>query len=415
MKILLLCKKFPYPMKDGESIAIINLARELQAMGCEISLLSMNTRKHYAAATNIPPEDNCFKAIHTVDVDNSIQPWKAFTSILAGESYHISRFKSVVFQTKLIEILKIEKFDIVQLETLYLAPYVQTIRKYSKAHVVMRAHNVEHEIWERITSNTGSNLRKVYLTYLTRKLRQYEIGQFEVYDYLVTLTDRDLLQFRNQGYTNGAAAAPIGFDLKAYEYAKPSFHPNMSIGFIGSLDWMPNREGLEWFLKFVWPQVYKKWPKLTFHIAGRNPSPSLLELKMPNVIVHGEVEDASAFISDHPIMVVPLFSGSGMRVKVVEGMALGKFVITTSLGKEGIPADHKEHVWIADTAQAFIEGISYCLENPRIAEEMGIQARHMAAEQFDNHEAAVAMMEIYEGLVAGRIGHGAKTKVSVLS
>lgn len=402
-------------MKDGESIAILNLARELKKLGCEISLLSMNTSKHYVEATEIPDEDNCFSAIYTVDIDNSIQPWKALTSMLSGESYHISRFKSSSFQSKLKEILKQEKFDIIQLETLYMAPYVGTIRENSDAHIVMRAHNVEHEIWERITNNSSSNLRKIYLAYLTRKLKQYEIEQFEAYDYLVTLTDRDLMQFRNQGYTNGAASAPIGFDLNAYTYSKPSFSPEMSIGFIGSLDWMPNKEGLDWFLKFVWPQVHKKWPNLTFHIAGRNPSADLLDLKIENVIVHGEVPDASAFISQHPVMVVPLFSGSGMRVKVVEGMALGKFVLTTSLGKEGIQADHKEHMWISDTAQGFLEGISYCLENTDRAAEIGIQARIMASKQFDNHEAALAMMDIYEGLVSGRIGHTTKPQVSVLS
>ena len=85
----------------------------------------------------------------------------------------------------------------------------------------MRAHNVEHEIWERITSNTGSNIRKFYLAYLTRKLKEYEIGQFPAYDYLVTLTERDLNQFREKGYTNGASAAPIGFDTETYPYSNP--------------------------------------------------------------------------------------------------------------------------------------------------------------------------------------------------
>jgi len=189
MKILFLCKKFPYPLKDGESIAVSNLCKELKAMGADISLLCMNTSKHYSNPAAIPPEYNYFTAIHTVDLDNTIKPWKAIASMVSGESYHIRRFKSVVFKNKLIEILKTEKFDIIQLETLYLAPYVSTIREYSEAKVVMRAHNVEHEIWERITQNTGSNLKKLYLGYLTRQLKAYEIGQFPVYDYLVTLTE----------------------------------------------------------------------------------------------------------------------------------------------------------------------------------------------------------------------------------
>ncbi|HUR30146.1 MAG TPA: hypothetical protein VMZ69_01870, partial [Saprospiraceae bacterium] len=144
----------------------------------------MNTSKHYVDPCGLPPEYNYFSKIHSVDLDNSINPWKAVASMVTGESYHIRRFNSIIFRTKLIQVLKEENFDIIQLETLYLAPYIDTIRTYSKARIVMRAHNVEHEIWERITHNTDSNLRKWYLGYLTKKLRKYEIEQFPAYDYL---------------------------------------------------------------------------------------------------------------------------------------------------------------------------------------------------------------------------------------
>ena len=89
MKILFLCKKFPYPLKDGESIAVSNLCKELKALGCDISLLSMNTSKHYSDPNALPPDYNYFTTIHTIDLDNAIRPWKAVASIVSGESYHI--------------------------------------------------------------------------------------------------------------------------------------------------------------------------------------------------------------------------------------------------------------------------------------------------------------------------------------
>ena len=399
MKILFLCKKFPYPLKDGESIAVSNLCKELKAKGCDISLLCMNTSKHYSNPAALPPEYNYFTSIHTVDLDNSIKPWQAIASMMSGESYHIRRFKSTVFKAKLIEILQKDKFDIIQLETLYLAPYVSTIREYSDAKVVMRAHNVEHEIWERITQNTGSNLKKLYLAYLTRQLKAYEIEQFPVYDYLVTLTDRDLQLFRQKGYANGAAAAPIGLDIKGYPYTRPEFGPEMSICFIGSLDWMPNLEGLEWFLNQVWPKINQRWPKITFHIAGRNTPMSLLNLKLNNVTVHGEVEDAGEFLNKHAIMVVPLFSGSGMRVKIVEGMLMGKVIITTTLGKEGIDGTHKKELLVADDVHGFVDAVHYCVNHPDLANEIGSQAEEIAAAQFNPHEVAERMMDIYNELL----------------
>lgn len=369
-------------------------------MGADISLLCMNTSKHYSNPAALPPDYNYFTSIHTVDIDNTVRPWKAITSIVSGESYHIRRFKSTVFRAKLIEILKRDKFDIIQLETLYLAPYVSTIREYSEAKVVMRAHNVEHEIWERITQNTSSNLKKLYLSLLTRQLKAYEIEQFPVYDYLVTLTDRDLQLFRQKGYANGASSAPIGLDVTHYPYTRPQFGPEMSLCFIGSLDWMPNLEGLEWFLLNVWPKIHQRWPKVSFHIAGRNTPLSLLELKLKNVTVHGEVEDAGEFLNKHAVMIVPLFSGSGMRVKIVEGMLMGKVVISTSIGKEGIEGEHKKELLVADTVQEFLAALDYCIQHPELANEMATHAEEKAAAQFNPREVAEHMMGIYTELLS---------------
>lgn len=399
MKILFLCKKFPYPLKDGESIAVSNLCKELKALGCDLSLLSMNTSKHYSDTAALPPDYNYFSSIHTVDVDNAIKPWKALTSIVSGESYHIRRFKSSAFRAKLIEILSKETFDIIQLETLYLAPYIDTIRAHSMARIVMRAHNVEHEIWERITQNTGSNVRKLYLAYLTRKLKEYEIEQFPAYDYLVTLTERDLQHFMAKGYSNGASSAPIGFDLDAYPTTRPTFGPKMSMCFIGSLDWLPNRDGLEWFLNKCWPLIHDRWPHITFHIAGRNTPMSLLEMRMPNVTVHGEVADATAFISKHSMMIVPLFSGSGMRVKIVEGMMMGKVIITTSLGKEGIEGSDQHDFLVADNEEEILRAIQLCVEHPETAEAIARLAQENARRQFDNSEAAKKIFDIYQMLL----------------
>jgi len=405
MKVLFLCKKFPYPLKDGESIAVSNLCKELKAMGCDLSLLSMNTSKHYSDPKSLPADYNYFTSIYTVDLDNTIKPWKAIASMVSGESYHIRRFKSSQFKAKLIEILKQEKFDIIQLETLYLAPYVETIREFSDAKIVMRAHNVEHEIWERITRNTESNLRKLYLAYLTRKLKEYEIGQFPVYDYLVTLTERDLHQFLAKGYTNGASAAPIGFDPDAYPESNTKPGPDMSLCFIGSLDWMPNLEGLEWFLTNCWPKIHAKWPRMTFHIAGRNTPMSLLELRLPNVIVHGEVDDAAQFIASHSVMIVPLFSGSGMRVKIVEGMMMGKIIMTTSIGKEGIEGKHKQDFLVAENENEFIEAIQFCVDQPQLALNISKHAQENAVQQFDGGEAAKKIFEIYQMLMTYKGQH----------
>ncbi|MCB9080670.1 MAG: glycosyl transferase family 1, partial [Lewinellaceae bacterium] len=154
MKILQLCKKYPFPIKDGESIAIHSLAHGLWEQGCTLDLLAMNTPKHYARADATDPVQQFYRQVTVVDVDTALRPDAAFLNLFSKDSYHISRFLSAAFTDALKDLLDREKYDVILLETLYLTPYLATIRQHSRARVVLRAHNVEYEIWERITAQT---------------------------------------------------------------------------------------------------------------------------------------------------------------------------------------------------------------------------------------------------------------------
>lgn len=395
MKILLLCKKFPYPLKDGESIAVHTLSLALSKLGCEVSLLAMNTSKHFYRKSSYPKEADHFHRIQTVAVDNRIKIGAAFLNLFSEDSYHISRFVSADFTAALTKILREDSFDIIQLETLYLAPYVSTIRQHSQARISMRAHNVEHEIWERISSHTTNGIKRWYLHHLTRKLRRYETKCLQEYDLLLPITQRDLRYFRQLGCEKPAVVTPIGIRSEDFPLAMPLSNKAPSISFIGSLDWMPNLEGLEWFIQRVWPQLHKNFPDLELHIAGRNTPHSLLQLKKPNIYVHGEVPDSASFIHKHSMMVVPLLSGSGMRAKILEGMALGKVVISTSIGLEGISATHRQDVLVANTPDQFVESVSFALKTAERLTHMGVQAQRFVFENYDSQNIARRVIEAY--------------------
>jgi polysaccharide biosynthesis protein PslH len=397
MKILQLCKKFPYPLKDGESIAVTYLSNALHNLGCEISLLSMNTTKHFTDLSELPTDFNHYKEIHVTDLDNTVNWIDAFKNLFSKDSYHVSRFVCTDFRDKLIQLLAANDYDVVQLETLYLAPYIDVIKEHSNALITMRAHNVEYEIWERISKNTKFLPKKWYLRYLTHKLKRYELNHLNKYDYLIAVSDRDLKKFKDLGYKNGAISSPIGLDLKNYTRISKT-NQSKDICFIGALDWMPNMEGLLWFLDNVWPDLHKKFPDIKFHIAGRNTPESLLNKQIENVIIHGEVPDAIEFVSNHGMMVVPLFSGSGMRVKILEGMALGKVVITTTLGKEGIDAVHGEQILIADHPAAFIEQISAVKSGNINTLQLGNAAKKFVEDYYDHGTNALKLLEKYRSL-----------------
>lgn len=395
MKILLLCKKFPYPLKDGESIAVHTLSLALSQMGCEVSLLAMNTSKHFYQQSTLPKEAAHFQRIRTIPVDNRIKVSAAFLNLFSEESYHIARFVSPNYEQALKEMLKQEQYDIVQLETLYLAPYIPTIRRYSEARVSMRAHNVEHEIWERISSHTTNVFKRWYLQHLTQKLRQFEISALGNYDMLLPITERDLRCFRQLGYSKPAVVTPIGIRAEEFPEARELHVEKPRISFIGSLDWMPNIEGLNWFIQKVWPVLHERFPELEFHIAGRNTPKALLQLKRPNLFVHGEVPESAAFIDEHSMMVVPLLSGSGMRAKILEGMALGKVVISTSIGLEGISATHKENVMVANTVDQFVDGIAYALQSKERINQLANQAQQFVFGAYESNNIAKRVRAAY--------------------
>ncbi len=397
MNVLQLCKKFPFPVKDGEALAVTHLAKALHELGCSITLLTMNTHKHFLDTKKIPESFNHYKDIYFADLDNRLRLKDAFLNLFSSQSYHISRFISPAFEKLLIKVLQHDTFDVIQLETLYLAPYIPIIRKYSKAKIAMRAHNVEHEIWERISNNTQFLPKKMYLSHLTKKLKNFEQAALREYDLLIGITAKDLTTFKKMGYQGESVVVPIGIDRRDYRPYPKSFKRELSISFIGSLDWRPNQEGLVWFLDKVWEKIADKYPDLKFNVAGRNTPKWLFDYHKKNVVMHGEIPNANRFINDHSVMIVPLLSGSGMRAKILEGMALGKVVITTALGLEGIDAAPGKEVLIANTPEEFQAQIEFCYRTSQATLfEIGKNARNFVTHKYDNLAVAKQLLTKYK-------------------
>ncbi len=395
MRILVLTKKFPYPLKEGEPIAITNLCRSLKACGARLTLLAMNTSKHYTDLSELPADYDHFEAIHAVEVDNRISISGALKSLLKGEPYILSRFQNEEYHRALEKLLTTEQFDIVQIETPYLASCVPVIKKLTSAPIVMRAHNVEHEIWDRVARSSPLP-KKLYLRNQNKHLERVEVGMLNEYDLLLAITADDLRRFTELGLRKTGLVAPAG--LVVAEYRPRPFKKALSIGFIGALDWMPNQQGVVWFLENVWPLLRENHPELTFEIAGKN-TPDWLKKRAGNgVKVLGEVPDAKDFINRHALFVAPLFSGSGIKIKILEGMALQRAVLTTPIGLEGIPAQNGVHVLSAETAREFVLNVELCLNQPDVAIGLGHSARQLMEREFDLFAIGKKVFSEYEKL-----------------
>ncbi len=401
MKILQLCKKFPFPLKDGEAIAVTYLAKALAELGNEVTLLSMNTSKHWFDIADLPHDFDHYADIETVYVDNRIRPIPALRNLFTARSYHIERFDDAAFAQKLTQMLQNEHFDVVQLESVYLAPYIPVIRRHSTALIALRAHNVEHEIWERVADN-GNALKKWYLQTITPRLKQYEIENLNQYDLVVGISERDVAQFSALGLQKPTTVTPIGLDSRDYQPDPGSFQRPLSLSFIGSLDWMPNQEGLRWFLDEVWtPVLAPAFPELTFHIAGRTAPRWLQNLQVERVHFYGEVPHAADFLNQHSVMVVPLLSGGGMRAKILEGMAVGKVVLSTTVGMEGISARNREECLLANTPEQWREAVAWCYAQGTDLAQLGRQARAFCTAHYDNLEVARELVATYRAMHLG--------------
>lgn len=394
-RILQICKKTPYPAKDGESIAIHTIGKGFLELGQELEVLAISTEKHPFLLEKLPSELSAQAHYHSVFVDTSLRPWDAFCNLWTSKSYNIERFDSPELHQRLAEILQARSFDIIQLEGLYLAPYIPTLRKYSQALLVMRSHNVEAEIWQRLGQQEKNPIKAWYLRLLAKRLANYEQQKLTDYDALVPISEKDADFFREAGCTCPLLTIPTAVDSEKLQIDKSKIQWP-SLFHIGALDWMPNQEGLLWFLREVWPKLREAYPELRFFLAGRNTPEQFFQLNIPGLEVLGEVEDAVEFMNSKAIMVVPLHSGSGMRIKIIEALALGKTVVSTSIGLEGIGARHGQELLVADTAQEFAQALLSCLGNKSYSEGLGRAACNYVREYYDNKKLSAKLLDFYQ-------------------
>ncbi len=400
MKILILSNKFPYPLKDGGAIATHNLIKGLASFGNKITLLTFNTKKHYFSLKKT--EQNPFPEIeiHTVFSNTDIKIINALKNFIFSRKPFISeRFFSKNFLSLLLDLLKNNQYDFVQIEGLYLLQYIPAIRTKSKAIISYRAHNIEHEIWQYLTKNKKNPVLKFYLKNLSKRIEKFERSYINKYDVLIPISETDLNFFQENGNIKPFFICPVGYDKKIFEAYKTTNH-KAKLYFIGSLEWMPNREGLLWFVENCWTALKKQNPEIKLYIAGRNaPAGFIKKIQKQGICFKGEVENAHAFIKDKSIMIVPLLSGSGMRVKIIEAFFMGKAVVSTQLGATGTKSKNGLHLLLAESADDLIQKINLLITNENFYNKITANAKSLAINNFDNIEIARKLNLFYKDLL----------------
>jgi glycosyltransferase involved in cell wall biosynthesis len=398
VRILILCNRIPWPRQDGGAIAMYQMISGLQKAGAEVHLLCFNTRKHHADLTKLPEFFHNLASFDTVDIETGVTAIGALKNLLfSRESYHVSRFRSGLFSAKLAALLQQHDFDAVQFELVHMATYLPVVKAHSRAVTIMRAHNIEHLIWQRLAEGEAKPMKKQYLRLLARRLQNFERTALKEFNLIVPITSQDAVFF-HEAYPNVPVfVSPTGLDLENYpvDYSSMQWP---SIFHLGSLNWMPNQEGLLWFLDEVWPIVLKTMPHLKFYIAGRDIPAFIRARATDSVIMDGAVPDAKAYMQQKGIMVVPLHSGSGMRIKIIEGMAMGKAIVATPVGAEGIAAKNGSEILIGASPEDFAGQIRRLVQNQEFYLTVGRNARTFAECYYDNTSLSERLLKEYEKL-----------------
>lgn len=397
MNILQLCHKPPFPPVDGGAIAMNNITQGLLQEGHQVKVLSICTPKHFVKEGSLPLDYIKATGFECSFIDTSISVKNAFFNLFTTKSYNIERFICQKFADKIQQNLLENPFDVVILESLFVAPYIDVLKKYSKAKIVLRAHNVEFLIWERMSQNSRNPIKKLYLKILSKRLKKFEILSLSKVDAVCTMTHIDQASIRKIAPNTLCSTIPSGYQTKDMipsgikEEKNTLFH-------LASMDWQPNVEAVNWFLEKVWPTVSTQNPTSKLYLAGREMPERYYQLNSKKLIVVGQVDSAKEFFESKQIMLVPLLSGSGMRIKIIEGMAIGKVIISTSIGAEGINCEHGKNILIADTPEEFIECINKCLKDENFCQAISANAVDLIKNEYSNEIISKKLTTFFQSL-----------------
>ncbi len=391
MVILQITKKVPFPFHDGEAWAVKAIANGMHDIGHKVHLLALNTTKHFAdneILKSFKTSSN-YTSIQTINIDTNTSALRAISNLWESRSYHIDRYDQETVRQELeIKLKKIEKIDVVIFESLFVLPYYTTIRAREKQiKIIYRAHNVEHLIWQRI-SNEVSPLLKWYFRLQSKRLKRFEQAVLPKVDLVASVSDVDRSVLKNLSPKSNIGTIPIGIEFNCPVKDHVQSVP-LKIGFIGSLDWRPNRLGLKHFIKHMFSSLKKH--NIELHIAGRHSYTLSHQDKV--IINHGEVESSAFFLKSIDISIVPLWSGSGTRIKILEAMSLGKPVVSTTIGAEGLNVSHLKNILIANNHDEWITAINLLRSKPSIRNNIINSAFEMLEENHNSVNIASTLIQ----------------------
>lgn len=396
MKVLQICYKLPFPGHDGGEYSLLQSALGLlKQEEIDLTILAIH---QIGKSDNQVPKDFIKKTNFTsINVNTKVTKRGLVNSLFSKKSYLVSRYQSKKFESEIISILQKQEFDIIQIEHVYLGLYIDTIRKYSKAKIVLRTQNIEYQLWESIGRITRNPIKRKYLLSQSKKLKKWEVEIFPKVDAVITLTNQDEQLLKKNAPLVRTITIPVAFEFDRQKKTNIANHKYPKFYFIGSFDWLPNIQGITWLMKEILPVTIKRIPEIEIHIAGKKIPKSFFKFESKNLKFHPEIADAKTYVSEMDVLLVPLISGGGMKIKIMEALCLGKKVIGT---KESIHGFEKfvNSVNSAENSAEFIHLIEKVFLEFQTNCESNSEQNQLIWEEFDNNSTGLKMTKFYKSL-----------------
>ena len=351
MKIVYISNKPIYPLLDGGCVAMNQFLKCLLEGGFDVKNFTLSTQKHPFVEDKFPEKLASIIRPEQCEIDTRIKPIEALSYLFKKGSYNIDRFINERFKTQLSHYLRTQKVDLIILESVYLAGYITTIRKNCSAKIIIRAHNVEFLIWERLAKNETSLLKRFYFKKLAKDLKKEEIKSLNLVDGIACITKQDQTIFKELGIKTQMTTIPVAIAKKEgnCDYSVSSFYH------LGAMNWNPNIEAVRQLVNSIFPKIRTQIPSSKLYLGGSFMPEEFKTDESKGIEVVGFIDDIDNFMTKRGIMLVPLKSGSGVRIKLLEGMSLGVPIVTTEMGAEGIDGQSGTDFMIAKDENAFIQ------------------------------------------------------------
>jgi polysaccharide biosynthesis protein PslH len=405
MKILFVTPYLASPPQFGAQRRLDGLMRGLSKQH-DVYLLSLAAPGPGLDAAVAAARDYCRDvAIVGYDVLNPDLTFKRalqLRSLVSRHSFETLLMRRPEFQARLDEHLARHAFDVVQVEFAQMGVYRFGRQNGRAFKLVLDEHNVEYDLLKRTAEAQGSAARKLYSAANWRKLRLEELAAWRRFDGVVLTSKRDEDVVRQELPSAVTSVVPNAVDVDRF---KPSGDPPLpeSLLFLGAVNYYPNTDGILYFLDAIYPKITRRRSTVSLKIVGMNPPPAITSRRSQNIEVTGFVDDPLPYLDQATAVIVPLRIGGGTRFKIVEAMAMGKAIVSTRLGAEGIDLVHDEHALLADEPDDFARQVDRVVADHALRDRLGQAARKLAIERY-GWPAAVNKLEQFYGAVPVRGG-----------